>query len=77
MRELEKRVTEITIVPKGESLFHECATRIKIDDEAGGEFVEVTQCSEGQSVSFERDEWELVKEAVNEMIAECRNYGDE
>ena len=77
MIEYERRVTEITVVPKGKPLFDECATRVKIDYEPDGEFIEVTQCSEGQSLRFDPNEWEVVKEVITEMIAKCRDYDEQ
>ena len=39
----EVRTMSLVIAPKGEPIFSECATHVRIVDEAAGEFVEVEQ----------------------------------
>ena len=70
----ETRTTKITVLPKGEPVFHEGATEIAIVDEAGGEYLEVSQCSlshEGKII-IDRVEWPTLKAAIDRMIKECR-----
>lgn len=37
------RCTAITVVPEDEKIFSEMATEVSIEDEGGGEFIEITQ----------------------------------
>jgi hypothetical protein len=69
-------VTQMTVLPKGESLFSEKATTVQVTDDAAGCFVTIKQ--EGGSVdtpehqiSLEPQEWPVVREAIDKMIAEC------
>lgn len=70
------RFTRITVAPCGEPVFSERATRIEIDDEAGGEFVKITQ--EGghtdveKSVVFDPEEWAVIREAIDYVVGLCR-----
>jgi hypothetical protein len=70
----ETRTTKITVLPKGESLFHEGATEITIVDEAAGEYLEVSQCSDSHEGKIKIDscEWPAIKAAIDKMIKECR-----
>lgn len=67
------RVTEVTILPKGEPLFCERATIIRIEDEAAGEFITMQQCTdtdEHRKVSIDPDEWSMIKSQIDTMIAD-------
>ena len=71
----EKRVTKLTVLPEGERIFSEAATDIVIQDEAAGEFVEVIQSDDSAemgTIKIMREEWPILREAIDEMIAECR-----
>jgi hypothetical protein len=70
----ETRTTKITVLPKGEPLFHEGATEITIVDEAAGEYLEVSQCSDSHEGKIKIDcvEWPALKAAIDKMIKECR-----
>ena len=61
----ETRTTKVTVLFKGESLFHESATEVEIVDEAEGEFLEVSQ---------NIYEWPALKAAIDKMIKECRGH---
>lgn len=69
-----KIITEVAVVMEGRELYDEATTRIKIDDEGGGEFVVVSQCSKqpGQ-IKIDPHEWPTVREAIDEMLARCRS----
>ena len=72
--EYERVVTQITIKPKGEPIFHELATKISIDDEAAGPFVVVSQSSgrtSKQEITVDVVSWEPLKNGIDEMIREC------
>lgn len=65
------RVTQVTLFPKEDSkLYDELATKISIEDETGGEFLEIIQ---GNYVfRIGTDEWLSLKTAIDSMIKECR-----
>lgn len=67
---------KIAVLPKGEETFSDKATFIEIVDEAGGEFLEISQCSgiEGQKIRLDDDEWPHVREAINEMFKEIKKH---
>lgn len=74
MKTYTNRITEITVVPDGEPIFSERATRIKIEDEAGGEFVIIEQTfgTTGENqVRIDPEEWPNIRTAVENMIARC------
>ena len=70
----ETRTTSVTVYPAGESMYSELATKIEITDEAGGEFVEVSQSGRNDigKIAINPEEWPDLREAINRMIQECR-----
>jgi hypothetical protein len=66
----ETRTTQTTIAPEGQPIFSEQATKIEIDDEAGGEFVTVSQ--DDVKISISPEEWPVIRAAINKMIKRCR-----
>lgn len=70
----ETRTTKLTVLFKGESLYHESATDIEIVDEAAGEFLEVSQCNDSHEGKIKIDvyEWPTLRSAINKMIKECK-----
>ena len=68
----ETRTTKIIVGVKGEPIFDDSVTEIKIIDEAGGEFLEVSQ--DNVKLRFDKDEWVHVRAAINKMFKLCRNY---
>lgn len=69
------RVTTLTLLPDGAALFHERATRIRLADEAAGEFVEVIQQSsydDDFAIRIDPSEWPALRAAIDRMVAECR-----
>ena len=74
MSEYETKTTQITFKPKGEPIFSELATHIAIEDEAGGEYVTITQQranSETGKVSIEPAEWPKLREVLDHMVGSC------
>jgi hypothetical protein len=64
-----------TVLPKGESIFHEGATTISIDDETGGPFLVVSQepdCGK-QEIRITSDEWPHIKAAIDQMFTVCKS----
>lgn len=69
----ERIVREITIKPEGEPIFHELATSIRIDDEAAGPFLVVSQCrdSKDQSITIDDESWPALRDGIEEMLRVC------
>lgn len=57
-------------------MFHESATEIEIVDEATGEYLEVSQCTDSYEgkIKIDPHEWPTLKAAIDKMIKECRNH---
>ena len=77
----ETRVTEMTVLRKGDTLCGDSATIVGIDDEGGGEFVVIRQPAyTGSELRLNPDEWPAFRDAIHQMVAECRpvtNGGDD
>lgn len=59
----------LIVRPFEESLYSELATRIQLEDEGGGLFVEVTQPGFGDgSIRIEPDEWPAIKSAIDSLV---------
>lgn len=72
------RTIEIMVLPEGEPIFSEHGTNVKIDDEAGGEFVIVTQQHRTESgIAIDPAEWPAIREAIDKMVKECRGDDEE
>lgn len=73
------RVVELAVGPEGCDLFDAAVTRVRIEDEAAGEFVVVTQQrsdSSDQKIAIDPDEWPALMDAINKMVRECRPDAD-
>jgi hypothetical protein len=71
--EYEAIVSSVTVVQKGRSIISEGATKIEVADEGGGEFIEISQCeSDTQKIRIDREEWPVIRAAVDEMIGRLR-----
>lgn len=68
------RAMSILVAPENEPIFSELATTVAIDDEAGGEFVVVSQTRDVglMSVTINPEEWPVLRKAIDRMIGECR-----
>jgi len=65
------RVTRLHVLPEGEPLFDERGFSVEIDDEAGGEFVVVSDCD--GKIRLNAEEWPALREAIDRMVKECRS----
>ena len=75
MREMEARITQVTITSKGEPIFDAGTTIVEMADETSGEYVKVRQLFEGAEpgeVAFDEDDWPEVRKQVNDMMMRCR-----
>lgn len=68
-------VSAITVLPKGESIFHECATTISIDDECAGSFLVISQDPDSgrQEIRISSEEWPTIKAAIDQMFVGCKS----
>ena len=66
----ETRVVTLVIAPAGSTVLSEFSTKAEIQDEGGGEFVEVSQ--ESSSIRIDKTEWPLIKAAIDKLIKNCR-----
>ena len=74
------RTTRLTLAQVGEAIFSEMATQVEIDDEGGGEYVMVRQQNEALEngeIAIDPDEWPMLKEAIEQMLANCREEKNE
>ena len=67
----ETRTVGFVVVPEGEAIFIERATRVSISDEGGGEFV--SACQESGELRIDPDEWPAIRDAVDKAVKECRS----
>lgn len=74
MTKYTQRVTQIIIAPEGAPIFAESVTTVAIDDEDAGEFVTVKQDNGAAAgkISINHEEWPQLREAIDQMIKECR-----
>tara|TARA_R110000868_G_scaffold369203_1_gene632443 strand:- start:245 stop:508 length:264 start_codon:yes stop_codon:yes gene_type:complete len=75
------RITRLSILPDDEPIFSELCTHVSIQDDAAGEFVEVSQDGGRQSdrigsVSIDPNEWPVICEAIEKMIGYCKQNND-
>ena len=70
----ETRIISLIVVPVTEPIFSEQATTVQIADEASGEFVEVIQSGRDGlgKIQITADEWPVLRDAINQLMAECR-----
>ena len=70
-------VTRVCLVPDGEPIFHERAFVIEIEDDAGGEFVVVSQPGDETkgrgTIAISPGEWEYLRAAIDDMVKRCRS----
>ena len=71
--EYERITTEVTIKPKGEPIFHELATKIRIDDEAGGPFLRISQVRDerNQEITVDIESWGPLRDGIEYMMSNC------
>lgn len=78
MTEYETEIIEKLVKPKGEPIFSERATSIRIEDEAGGCFVVVCQCGKIEAkIQIDPGEWPAIREAIEWGIATCNRLNGE
>jgi len=73
----DTRITQLTIVPKGEALFHEMATIIEISDEAGGEYLTIKQFNDRSKpgeIEIDDQLWPTLRSAIDRMFKEIEAH---
>ena len=71
--EMEIRIVKVCVVKVGDEIFSESSTDIEIEDEGGGEFIVITQSIfNNTKVAFNPSDWPTIRQAINEMVARCR-----
>jgi hypothetical protein len=73
----EIRPIKVAVGKLGEPVFSETVTLVEVTDEAGGEYVTVTQQSgcvdvKRQQISLDPCEWPALKAAIDMMLFQCR-----
>jgi hypothetical protein len=73
--DFDTRTLKIAVIPKGEKIFNNQVTQVEIVDEAAGEYVEVSQCSESYDgkIGICKYEWPAIRAAIDKMLEECRD----
>lgn len=73
---MQQRITKIVILPANEPIFSDKATTVEIDDMSGGEFVSITQNGRDNKngISIDLDEWEHVKNGIDFMIKQIKEF---
>ena len=75
MTDYETRTIAMAVSPKGQPIYSEMTTEVRIVDESGGESVEVEQ--EGRAdvgkIMINPEEWPALRGAIDRMIADCRS----
>ena len=72
---MEIRTTQLTVLPENEPIFSEYATTVTICNDAAGDYLKIRQIfdqSEEGTIHIDPKEWPSLRDAINEMIEECR-----
>ena len=71
----EKRITRVSVTLRDGDMSDEMAMHVEIEDQGAGEYVAITS-NEARStpgvISINPEEWPLLRETIDEMIARCR-----
>lgn len=70
----ETRPSQWVIAPEGDAMWSGRATRITIEDEAVGEFVQVEQ--ENGKIQIDPTEWPVLRAAIDHAIDQCRDVDE-
>jgi hypothetical protein len=67
------RATRVTVLPEGEPLYSEKATHIEVVDEAGGEFIEISQSETGK-IRIDPEEWLSIRPVIDQVFSSIEEY---
>lgn len=79
MRTYETIVAALVVLPKGEPLYSELATTVRLEDEAAGLFVVVEQQGgqlDRKGIAIDPDEWPTLRAAIEHQFAVCRQWNN-
>ena len=71
---LTQRTESILLAPPSEPIFSEATIRIKIEDEAAGEFLVFESLSNDGKLRLDPDEWQAFKAGVEFMLSEIEKH---
>jgi hypothetical protein len=71
---LTQRTESILLTPPSEPIFSEATLRIKIEDEAAGEFLVFESLSNDGKLRLDPDEWPAFKASVEFMLSEIEKH---
>jgi len=60
-------IVAMIVAPKGQHIYSEQATRVEIQDDAAGPYIELSQ--EDGKVRIDPEEWPELRDAIETMIA--------
>lgn len=63
-------------MPADEAIFGNGVTIITIEDEAAGEFLEITQPGGDGKIYIAPEEWPAIRQAIDHAIAACGQCAD-
>jgi len=75
MTQYEIRPASWHVGPVGVESYHEAVIEVRIQDETGGEFIEIIQSAETRPgfVTINPDEWPALRTAINKAVRLCRD----
>lgn len=78
MKPYQMIINSVMVLPKGESIFCDQATTVRIEDEAGGPFLVLEQHpnSGKQEIRFDFEEWPMIHQAVQKIAEQCQLLTD-
>lgn len=67
-------IKSLVVLPEGKPIFSEMATEIRIEDEAGGPFIVISQSgfNEKDAVRFDNEEWPHIVDAIERLFKESK-----
>ena len=66
----EIRTTQLTVMPAKGPIYSERAFRVTMQDDAGGEYIEVEDAT--GKIKIDADEWQTLRKAIDKMVEQCR-----
>lgn len=74
MTDYTTHLVAMIVAPKGEPVYSERATRIEIQDDAAGAYIQISQTGgrdDFRGVAIDPEEWPAVRDAIERMIVEA------
>lgn len=71
---MQIRMTQVTVLPEGASIYDERGIKVSIEDEGAGEYIEILSLggSADGVVKIDPEEWPTLRDAINKMIDEIK-----